>query len=221
MKIYTFYSDTHEVLYTDYFMKSFYEMKMNDFFEVDATRVRQRTMSGDFGTPGFAESMKDKVEIILRAIDENKGSQFIFADCDIQFLQHLRYDLANYNMDNIDMLAQSDQGAICAGFMMCKSSPKLENFFNKILHNCMNFANDQLCINEYRSDINYELLPEDKYYTVGNYTGLWNGEDIDTPKNIVMHHANFTVGVNNKIKLLNLVKNKLNTLQTNDNSIQH
>lgn len=210
MKIYTFYSDTHERLYTDYFIKSFKEMKMDEFFEIDATRVIQRTQSGDFGTRGFAESMKDKVEIILRAIEENMGKEFIFADCDIQFLQPLHNDICNYDLSDIDILAQSDQGTICAGFMLCRASEKLKKFFDKVFLNCMNFANDQVCINEYKSDINYRLLPEDKYYTVGNYIGLWNGQDITPPTNVVVHHANFTVGVHNKQKLMDLCRQKLN-----------
>lgn len=48
-----------------------------------------------------------------------------------------------------------------------------------------------------------------RFFTIGHILkGKWNGQDFVLPKNIVMHHANFTIGCRSKIQLLDLVKNK-------------
>ena len=45
--------------------------------------------------------------------------------------------------------------------------------------------------------------------TPTNTSGTWQGtEDFDIPKDIVIHHANWTTPFNNKIKLLNIVRQK-------------
>lgn len=213
-KIYTFFSESHKDLLNDYFIRSFERTKMNEYFSLDITRVPQQSVSGDFGSPGFAECMQDKIKVILRAIDENEGGMFIFADCDIQFLKPLHEDIFSYDMTNMDILAQSDQGTICAGFMICKVSEKLKDFFRYIHDVCLNFPNDQICIDRNKHKINYSLLPCDKYYTVGNYTdgAVWNGKDSipQPPKEVIMHHANFTVGVENKKKLMDMCYNEIN-----------
>ena len=41
---------------------------------------------------------------------------------------------------------------------------------------------------------------------------VWDGQDFNIPADIIMHHANWIVGVQNKIKLLNLVKDKYASL---------
>jgi hypothetical protein len=53
-------------------------------------------------------------------------------------------------------------------------------------------------------------LDRNKYWTIANYTGgVWNGSiDFKVPENILVHHANWTIGTDNKIKLLNEVRLK-------------
>ena len=59
-------------------------------------------------------------------------------------------------------------------------------------------------------NIKYDTLDPTKYFTIGYSTKgtQWTPEtgDLDIPKTILMHHANWTAGVENKIKLLNFVK---------------
>ena len=52
-------------------------------------------------------------------------------------------------------------------------------------------------------DINWDYLPKE-FYLPGK---MWNpGDDLDIPKDIVMHHANWTIGIENKIAQLEYVK---------------
>ena len=51
-------------------------------------------------------------------------------------------------------------------------------------------------------DLKHALLPKE-YFTYGMYYNHWNEQEVfQVPKNMVMHHANWVIGVNNKIKLL-------------------
>lgn len=208
-KIYTFYTDSHEDLLREYFINSFNNTSMDSRFELDITHVPQRSITGNFDSPGFCDTTKDKIKVILRAIDENKNGYFIYSDCDVQFLKPLQDDIFTYDMTDVDIYAQSDQNTICTGFMLCKSSEKLKSFFELVHDKCSLFANDQYCLNSFKTNINYKLLPVEKYFTVGNYIGLWDGRNISAPGEAIVHHANFTIGTENKKKLLDMIlKNK-------------
>ena len=49
-----------------------------------------------------------------------------------------------------------------------------------------------------------------RFWTFGSFGGQWKGQNFDIPENLLMHHANWTEGIDNKIKLLEIVKNKFN-----------
>jgi hypothetical protein len=69
--------------------------------------------------------------------------------------------------------------------------------------------NDQAALNENLSMVKYLSLSH-KFYTTAQTTHmLWdNNYNINIPTDILVHHANWTHGVSNKIKLLNFVREK-------------
>ena len=211
LNLYTFYTNTHEILLNDFFIPSFNRTEMFNNFNLHTIKTEQKSNTGSFNSPGFHVTTVDKLDIIINAI--NSDETFIFADCDVQFFKNIYSDILKNK--NFDILAQSDIDSICSGFMVIKSSNKVKKYFENIQKLLMNnphlYPNDQVCINSNLNSIDYKLLPIDKYYTVGNYNSgiVWTGEEITIPPSILMHHANFTIGVNNKIKLMNLVKTKM------------
>jgi hypothetical protein len=92
-------------------------------------------------------------------------------------------------------------------------SEKLKKVFEDSISHIDKFEHDQYAFNYFgRKSLNWKTLPEEKYYTIAYNTGnvVWNGEEYnDIPKSILMHHANWTVGVKNKIKLLEYIKREL------------
>ena len=120
---------------------------------------------------------------------------------------------------DVDVFCQCDtpkdpqNNILCTGFMVMTCTEKLKNVFENSLFYIDMFEHDQYAFNFFaREVLNWRLLPEDKYYTIAYNTGnvVWNGEEYkDIPKNILMHHANWTVGVKNKIKLLDYIKSEL------------
>ena len=60
-------------------------------------------------------------------------------------------------------------------------------------------------------DLRFGMLPSEKYWTVAFSTNgnVWNDQVVTCPNTIIMHHANFTIGVDKKILLMDIVKNEI------------
>ena len=214
-RILTFYSNSHEQIYKDFFLPSF-EEHLNSKFKLTSKIIPQVCESGEFAANGFDKAMLKKIEFIVENIDLSDKSKLVFSDCDVQFFGDIDLD-----MDHYDILFQKDyfEDARCAGFFICKNNQNVLNFFNQIknlLENNLNSrVDDQFFLNNLIKNnfsITHGYLPIDKFWTVGNFTGgkVWNdGDDVQIPKTIVMHHANYTIGIENKIKLLNIVRDKM------------
>ena len=213
-KLLTFYSKTHKVLYDNFFIPS-YEKYISNEYKLITKKIDQVCTSGEFASIGFDYVMLQKIKFIIDNIDINDEDPLIFSDCDVQFFSNLNFNLSDY-----DILFQHDfyPNARCAGLFVCKQNKKILSFFQLIEKNLTNNLNkgtdDQGIINRLLdsgySEIKSGLLPNEEWWTVGMITNgsVWNGQFVQIPKNIKVHHANFTIGVNNKIKLMELVKSK-------------
>lgn len=210
MKVYTFFTETHKVL-LPIFLNSF---PFEDGFDLEIKYFPQECQSGNFESNGWDKTMRKKIEYILYSLDKtNENDFFVHSDIDIQFFGNIKNDLLKLiNESNKDILFQDDNNIMCMGFFICKKNNRTLNFFNKILSDLHNHKNDQIAVNYHLNymDISYDKLPN-RYYTIGLNHKLWNGESInfEIPSDILMHHANYTIGVENKIKLLNIIKQKL------------
>jgi hypothetical protein len=211
-KILTFYSESHRELFENYFLKS-YNKFLSGNYNLIVKKIDQISETGEFASKGFDLTMLEKIKFIIENIDFFDENFLIFADCDIQFFCNLEYDLG-YN----DIIFQEDASTYCAGFFICRQNKKVKDFFecvkNKLLNDLNGVIDDQGIINQIidKFDISVGKLPKDKFWTVGNSTnGLrWVGQDFYCPPTVQMHHANFTVGIDNKKLLMNMVREKLN-----------
>jgi len=218
-KLITFYSDTHENMYKRYFFESFNKY-LSKKYVLFVKKIEQICETGYFHSKGFDLTMLEKINLIIENIDINDENFLVYADCDIQFFGDLEFDLKDK-----DILFQHDyhNEYYCAGFFICKQNLQVLNFFKQvrdIFKRTMNgIRHDQDVINEIFKSGNYSIkkgmLPDNKYWTVANSTSgnVWSGQEIIVPNEILMHHANFTIGIENKIKLLEIVKNKKNDLR--------
>jgi hypothetical protein len=103
--------------------------------------------------------------------------------------------------------------ALCAGFFFCRSNEATRALWQQVLQ--------QVRATEAREDdqsvarrlvrqihgLRYGCLPP-VFYGGGTMTGrLWNpGDKLLLPRGLLMHHANFTLGVGNKIRQLDHVR---------------
>jgi hypothetical protein len=71
---------------------------------------------------------------------------------------------------------------------------------------------DQTSLNNNIHLVNYKFLSR-KFFTIGQLIGgVWDEQDFNLPKNILTHHANWVVGIDNKIKLLDIVRKKYESI---------
>ncbi len=215
IKLLTFFTDSHVPLYEKYFVPS-YNTYLKDDFELYESHYEQVCEKASYGTPGFGETMIGKLNHIIDYIDLNDENPLVFADCDIQFFNNFKDDIIN-ELDDYDIKFQDDILVVCAGFFICKQNQKILNFFNDIrktlVDTVKNGMDDQQLINLFlrtnKHPLKHGVLSRDKYFTVASANGgkQWNGSDFNIPKTILVHHGNWTVGLENKFKLLEYVKN--------------
>lgn len=222
LKMYVFYTPSHQVLLEEWFLPS---LKAYDDYEVIIELHPQECPSGDFHAPGWIDTMKRKVDLIIRAINENWDKVFVHADVDIQFFgptQNLIRELMQYN----DLLCQRDKpdspalprGVLCAGFFACRGNEKTLQLWQLIKEKISNQNNDQRLLNDFvvkqnMMKIRWGYLPTSKFWGPGTFNPklFWcPGMPLSVPEGTLMHHANFTVGVKNKIAQLQYVRNVIN-----------
>jgi len=75
----------------------------------------------------------------------------------------------------------------------------------------MNGTHDQDALNQHLHLLSYKLLPRDKYFTIGSVSEgkILSESNLLVKKNIIMHHANYIIGLKDKIDLMSDVKYKL------------
>jgi hypothetical protein len=227
MKLYIFYTPSHEKMCNEWFMPS---LSPEDDFEVIAEVYDQECDSGNFMQTGWLPTMIHKVDIVLRGIEENWGSVFIHADVDIQFFRPMKA-LILAAMQDKDMVLQKDhpKGVACAGFFACRGNERTRALWTRIKESLQseiekvkkqkkvvksNF-NDQTLLNKFIRSSNpynivWDYLPK-TFFGGGSLTGKrWKpGNTLPIPEEIVMHHANWTVGVENKIAQLDYVRSEV------------
>jgi hypothetical protein len=217
MKLLTFYSESHEEMYEKYFLDS-YNKYLSQSFELIPNKIEQICVSGEYGSDGFSHAMMEKINHIINNIDVKDNEPLVFADCDIQFFSDFSKEITQ-ELGGYDIKFQTDVTCLCAGFFVCKQSAKVLKFFTdvkSVLETVMDKkVDDQQVINHiiHKYPINWGLL-SNKFFTVAMATGprQWNGEDFQLTEDIYTHHANWTVGLENKYKLLDMTKEKMSTI---------
>lgn len=191
---------------------------MNSFpYEEDVDliiRYLPQESDGVYESDTWNKTMYKKMTYIvdyMKSLKENE--YFLHADIDIRFYRNFKKDIIDlYNASGKDILFQNDGYELCMGFFICKYNEKIIKMMEYVRDNLNKFAQDQKAVNSLlpQTSIKYGILPE-RYYNFGPTNGLirWNPgiQNFYVPKDIVLHHANWTVGIENKINIIKAVKN--------------
>ena len=133
----------------------------------------------------------------------------------------------------------SDDVGRCGGFFILRSNDKIRSLFSRVLSTLKSYSrndavsfssSEQQTINSVLAsmpEIKWTYLPQ-RYYTHGlyvqgiknfsqeNQAGLWwqnkddeEKRDVFIPENLKVHHANWAVGVENKVHLLKYIHEKV------------
>jgi len=213
MKIYTFLAEAQEFMYENYFLSS-----LPKDFEPHATIHTEPYV--DFGVTPFSERTRSKLDFIAEACKENFGEIIVFADADVQFFGPIKETLIE-ELGDFDIACQ--QGGIftyfslCPGFFVCDCNPTTLKLFD----NMKKFfrTDDQFSLNEQKWICKYKCLSPSKFFTIGHVLYLNNnnkskrweeGVDFTVPNTILMHHASGVTTLEKKLKLLDIVRAKVN-----------
>lgn len=222
MKLITVCSDSHNELLEKHLLPS-----LPPTLTPVVVKTEQRGNGNHGWTPEFIAAMREKMNVVLN-YTQSETAPFIYCDSDIRFnplLDPVPLLLNALEQNKLDILCQRDGGEICAGFMLLDPSEKNAEYLQAVLQYMDNNPSkcDQLAFKElYRSNLypneakpNIGLLDINAGFGNTNHLQpnvLWTTENdlLERHRDIVakqfMWHANHTIGVKNKMEMLDRFK---------------
>lgn len=207
MKCYTCYSPSHALLYERYFLPT-----VPNELHLHVTHLPDFCKTGGWEEAGWLEAVTAKAAAMHHAaVDTPDGEIALFSDVDVQFFGPVADDLQRC-LGGWDVAFQDDGPAgHCTGFYVFRSSYLVRELFRQVMRDMSTGAHrhDQDRTNALLAPIGlrYTKLPA-RYWSYGQQRrGLWApGKPLGLPENLLVHHANWVMGINNKVKLLEAVR---------------
>jgi hypothetical protein len=158
-----------------------------------------------WGTPTFNSISRITAGYCLDAMNSMQdGEILLYCDSDVLLLEDTQW-FADQIGDN-DFVIQSDKGTYCMGFFVVKVSDKTKKVIRDTIEAMKdNSKNYQEVFNVVAKDLKIELFKESDVWNYGVIGNMWTGQDFEIPKGLKAFHANYTVGIPNKVILLNRV----------------
>jgi Nucleotide-diphospho-sugar transferase len=165
----------------------------------------------EYGTPAFDKGMQWGVRELLKMLAAER-KPFLVSDVDVRFYGPVAADLLACLGDR-DLAFQDDGAAgVCKGFFAVRPSARTIGFFKRVLARMQTTGeHDQAATNallrEPEPGVTWTLLPP-RYWTYGQEgRGEWRqGDAVHPPADLLVHHANWTRGLQSKLDLLDAVR---------------
>lgn len=218
-KIYTCYSRSHEEMFRRWFLGT-----MRDDFDVVARRLDQECLTAEYMADGWTETVLRKIPLILEAIDAHEENGFfLFSDVDVQWFGPVQGRLRRLlaEQPNVDLFFQADAwknpdgvGNVCTGFFVCKGNVRTRAFWTLVGEimrrvGCGDQRSAQEVLRlETILGLRVGYLPPEFWGpgSLQNSPSRWEpGMALVPPMDILVHHANWTVGTANKVEQLECV----------------
>jgi len=214
MRLYTSYTESHRPLLCEFFMPSL----LPDEYLLTVRQFKQSTPTGSIKEDdGFAETVRERTQMCIDAVRtaQAEGDEyFVHADCDLQFFARTRDTLVEMMQEGYDLIAQNDyrrgfrpkdgKPRLCTGFYICRASDTMLAVFEEMLQLIRPGFNDQHALNAVKTPFRARALGN-RFFSVRQ---PWRpGLPLRIPRRIVLHHANWTVGITNKLIMMNQVRN--------------
>ena len=163
---------------------------------------------GSFGEDAFNEMGRKSVLRMVRKVRENEGRPMIVSGCDFHFYADFIAEV-EAALEGHDLVGLNDvYGPVCGDFLAFNASAKIADLFAWIHAHDPAFPNEQYTLNAAIAALGLQarLLP-DTFWTYGlEGRGTWSfGQPVHPPAGMRLHHANFTIGAENKMALLDAV----------------
>jgi len=214
MKIYTYYTDSHKPFYDNHFSISVEDLEIVSFFG------DQECQTGSYYKEGWKQTTMKKVDVFIQACKENQGDVFVYSDVDIQFFGPIKEKLLE-ELGDYDIAIQDDYlGGMCSGFFVCRGNERTLRMFENMKTNESQYLEDQHALNMNLNFVKFKPLSH-RFWTFGIYKTQWKNQNFDIPDDILMHHANWTEGIQNKTVLLNIVRQKFELKKLVKNNLEN
>lgn len=201
MRLVGTFSPSHEILKNEFLLPT-----LQDDYEVCLFPCHVRG-EGRYLEADWTEAVLFKADTIIRAIKESPGGMFVYADMDVVFLAATRTALLE-SLRDADIACQLDdpQGNLCTGFFAIRANDRTLKLWQQVRECVTRERRDQPAFNRLvrlTEGLRCAYLPT-SFFGTGTFTGRSHrpGERFHIPARAAMFHANWTVGVDNKIALL-------------------
>jgi hypothetical protein len=168
---------------------------------------------GEFGTKTFNYISQLTAGYCLDELNKMQdGELLLYCDSDVLLLESPLW-FAKQIEDN-DFIFQRDFKTPCMGFFVVKASDKTRKLFTKAINRMDGTKNYQEVFNEiYRQfKLKYRFFSTQDVWSYGAENDkVWDGnglENIQIPQAKAVH-ANYMIGIQNKVRFLNYVTSKL------------
>lgn len=201
MRLYTTYTPSHKILYENYFLKTI----PKEFDIIAIEDKEQHCLTGNFYSEGWDKTCFKKIELFIRACEESMNDYFFYCDVDVQFFKPIKDELI-YELGDFDIACQDDYTTYSSGVFICRANQYTLQMFKDMKEKYN--KEDQTTLNEHIHKVKHKKLSH-RFFTFGHIVPRpWLGEYFTVPDNILMHHANWVVGINNKMKIMDFVRHQ-------------
>jgi hypothetical protein len=205
MRLLTYYTPSHAEM-----CRRFVLSRAWAFSEVRALEYPQTCPSAAFKQPGWNRCMDDKLDALLRLPLD--GEPTLYVDADVILFPGACQWAENYVRGmSFDQIAYSDDVVQwCAGVMLFRPTTKTRRWWELVADMSRLLDQpDQDVIHALRTNarslpVPMSVLPATKvanWATLG-HTSVWAGERIQLPAGCCVWHANWCVGVEQKMDML-------------------
>jgi hypothetical protein len=207
IKLLTVFTESHKV-FLDSFIKTF---PFDTDIELIIKYMPQECKLGKYYTEGWDKTTKNKLQLIADTLNEmGKNDILIYSDIDVIFIKPFKEYLLE-ELNGHDIVFQEDRGDACTGFFCCRANETVKSLLQGAINLIQQKKDDQATTNymlktKLVDNISYKLLSH-KIYNCG-FIPKWNPQkDIQKqydsfPNDILVFHANWTVGIENKLILI-------------------
>jgi hypothetical protein len=205
IKVITFLSDSHKILFDKYFLPT-----LPDNADLDVHHIPQVCESGEYHGDKWIDAMLMKQDIIIKALESHIGDVIVYCDADIAFTSPTAISQMVAELGPLDLVCQDDGDGnnYCAGCMCMRSSQLLVDFFRSVRSLAVQYPGDQVPMNACLRDpdcprISYGFLSHKFWNVCQIYHGRQYIEGpVEIPDQTFLVHANWTVGIANKMTIL-------------------
>jgi Nucleotide-diphospho-sugar transferase len=205
MKLISVYTPSHEILRDEWFLPT-----LQDDYDVSTFRCEVHGQ-GSYLQEDWTRAVLFKSARIIETIEQNLGNIFVYSDVDIAFFAPTKTLILEHLRDK-DIVCQRDDphDFLCTGFFGIRANQTTLRLWREVHRAVEQERRDQIAFNRLVrefADLRVGGLPS-SFFSPGTFLPriVQGHERVYVPPDAVMFHANYTVGVDNKIRLLTQVR---------------